>query len=306
MNIFEADLLPMQVWAKRVEKKLDQWASGQPEGMSTGFKKLDPFMRLVDSEYTLIAARPSMGKTALGMQIATQIADKLKENGDRGVVAIFSAEMSGTELTIRMASGMSGVNAHALRNGFGSAAEVARYREALHKMAVSQIWIDDSTGPTTKTMLNRLSELTQTTPVRMMLFDFVELGGDEGRNEENRVSAIHRNLKGIAKTLDIPVIGLSQLNREVESRADKMPYLADLRASGMAEQIADKVVFIMRPEYYVERSMPVNAPEEDKKGVAYVSIAKNRTGPVSMVKMEFLKDKTQFRDADFERVEFNQ
>jgi replicative DNA helicase len=222
------------------------------------------------------------------------------------VVAIFSAEMSGTELTIRMASGMSGVNAHALRNGFGSTAEVARYREALHKIATTCIWMDDSSGPTTRTMLARLSELTQTTPVRMMLFDFVELSGDEGRSEENRVSAIHRSLKGIAKTLDIPVIGLSQLNRDVESRADKMPHLDDLRGSGMAEQIADKVVFIMRPEYYVERMMPIDAPEEDKKGIAYVSVAKNRTGPAGVAKMSFTKETTRFGDLDFERVEFNQ
>jgi replicative DNA helicase len=306
MNIFEADLLPMQVWAKRAEAKLNQWASGQPEGMSTGFKTLDPYMRLVGSEYTLVAARPGVGKTSMGMQLAENVAAHLKKIGDKGVVAVFSAEMSGTELTIRMASGLSGVNAHALRSGYGSSEDVVRFRDALHQLARSGIWIDDSTGPTTQTMLNRLSELAQTTPVRMMLFDFVELGGDEGRTGEERISNIHRHLKGIAKTLDIPVVGLSQLNREVEKRADKMPQLDDLRGSGMGEQIADKVVFIMRPEYYIDQQKTVDVPEEDKKGIAYVSVAKNRTGPTSMVKMAFMKDKTKFGDLKFERVEFNQ
>jgi replicative DNA helicase len=306
MNIFEADLLPMQVWAKRAEAKLNQWASGQPEGMSTGFKTLDPYMRLVNSEYTLVAGRPSMGKTAFGMQIVENVAKDLAKVGDRGVAAVFSAEMSGTELTIRMASGLSGTNAHAMRSGFGSNTEIAKFREALQQLARSGIWIDDSTGPTTKLMLARLAELTQTTPVRLMLFDFVELGGDDGNNEENRVSSIHKHLKGIAKTLDIPVIGLSQLNRDVEKRADKMPQLGDLRGSGMGEQIADKVVFIMRPEYYIERQVPLEVPEVDRKGMAYVHVAKNRTGPTSLVKMSFAKETTQFGDLKFERVEFNQ
>lgn len=303
MNIFEADLLPMQVWAKRAENKLNQWASGKAEGVSTGFASLDPFMRLVNAEYTLIAARPSMGKTSLGMQLAENVAAHLVRTGDRGCVAVFSAEMSGTELAIRMASALSGANAHSLRNGYGRNEDFQKFREALHDLSGLPIWIDDSTGPTTDTMLARLDELTGTTPVRMMLFDFIELGGDKAQNEEQRISSIHRHLKGIAKTLDIPVVGLSQLSREVERRADKMPQLADLRYSGMGEQVADKVVFVMRPEYYIERQIPLEVPEADRRGVAYVQIAKNRTGPVSMVKMAFLKDRTQF--ADLQRVELN-
>lgn len=296
MNIFEADLLPLQVWAKRAENKLNQWASGKPEGMSTGFADLDPYMRLVDSEYTLVAARPSMGKTALGMQLVENVAKHLEATATPGCVAVFSAEMSGTELVIRMASAMSGVNAHELRSGHGTYENVQLFRDALQHLAAAPIWIDDSTGPTTETMLQRIEELNETNPVKMMLFDFVELGGDKGRTEEERVSSIHRHLKGIAKTLNIPVVGLSQLSREVERRADKMPQLADLRYSGMGEQIADKVVFIMRPEYYIERQTQIDVPDEDRKGVAYVQIAKNRTGPVKMVKMAFRKDRTQFAD----------
>lgn len=296
MNIFEGDLLPMQVWAKRVEKRIDLWESGKPEGMSTGFRAIDPYLRLVGSEYLLIAGRPGMGKTSFGMQIAQNVEKDLRKVGDKGVVCVFSAEMSGTELTVRMASAMSGTNAHALRNGYGKPEEFSRFREAVQWLINSSIWIDDSSGPTTKIMLSRLADLNKTMPVRMMLFDFVELGGDEGTTEENRISSIHKHLKGIAKTLDIPVIGLSQLNREVEKRADKMPQLEDLRGSGMAEQIADKVLFIMRPEYYVNAQKPIDVPEEDRKGIAYCIIAKNRTGPTGMEKLAFISEQTKFGD----------
>jgi replicative DNA helicase len=147
-------------------------------------------------------------------------------------------------------------------------------------------------------MLMQLSHLMETIPVRLMVFDFVELGGDLAQKEDIRVSNILRNLKGIAKTLKIPVIGLSQLSREVESRSNKMPVLSDLRYSGMAEQIADKVVFIMRPEYYVARADRIDVPEEDKKGVAYVMVAKTRNGPVGMVKMAFIAERMKFGDLE--------
>lgn len=296
MNIFDGDLLPLQVWATRAEEKMNRWAGGQIEGVSTGFKSLDPFLRLVDSEYTLIAARPSMGKTSMGMQVAENMAKQLQLTGDPGCVCVFSAEMSGTELTIRMASALSGVNAHLLRNGHARQEDFVTFREALQRLKEIPVWIDDSTGPTTQTMLARLEELNKTNPVRMMLFDFVELGGDNAPNEELRISSIHKHLKGIAKTLDIPVVGLSQLRREVENRADKMPQLADLRYSGMGEQIADKIAFIMRPEYYIERQVGLDVPEDDRRGVAYVLVAKNRNGPVGMTKLAFIKERSMFGD----------
>lgn len=308
MNIFEAALLPMQVWARRAEDRLDDWALGKVDGLSSGFKSIDPYMRLINSEYTLIAARPSMGKTSLAMQVAENVAKTLQDGDEPGVVAVFSAEMSGTELLIRMGSAICGVNAHALRNGYGTQADFDAFRDALHHIATLPIWIDDSSGPTTATMLQRLEELNQVTPIRLMIFDFVELGGDPGSNEELRISAIHKHLKGIAKTLNIPVWGISQLSREVEKRGDKMPQLSDLRYSGMAEQIADKVVFIMRPEYYLERQQNLDVPEEDRKGVAYILIAKNRNGPVGLVKMAYIKERSMFGDlapVKTQRVELN-
>lgn len=296
IDLFSSDLRPMEYWTMKAEDKLSQWERGIVEGRSTGFVTLNPFLRLINSELILIAARPSMGKTAMGMQIAEKVAEDMKKTGEGGVVAVFSAEMSGTELVVRMTGAHSGVNTHKLRNAQGSPTEYAKFRESARTLRNLPIWIDDGSAPTTKQMLSQLSKLMESMPIRLMLFDFLELGGDEGGTEELRISGILKNLKAIAKTLDIPVIALNQLNREVEKRASKMPMLSDLRASGMAEQLADKVVFIMRPEYYVERQEHIDVPEEDTKGIAYVLVAKNRNGPVGMVKMGFIKDRVMFTD----------
>ncbi len=306
LDIFASDLRPMEYWDMTVDDKLALWETGIPEGRSTGFKDLDDYMRLVNSELTLIAARPSMGKTALAMQIAQNVAQNMKRDGEEGTVAVFSAEMSGTELYIRMASAMANVNAHKLRSGNGTPDEFDKFKEAKRQLRNLPIWIDDGSRPSTKIMLKAIEELSATNPVRMMVFDFIELGGDEGSNEEARISNIAKSLKAIAKTLDIPVIALNQLSREVENRANKMPQLSDLRYSGMLEQIADKVLFLMRPEYYLERQMQVaNIPVDDEKGVAYALLAKNRNGPVGLVKMAFDKNRAMFGDLVRKRIDLN-
>lgn len=296
LDIFQSDLRPMQYWHIRAQEKADLWKQGIPEGHSTGFKTLDSLARLVATELTLIAARPSQGKTALAMQIAENMARQLQQEDDPGCVAVFSAEMSGWSLYHRMAGALAGVNTHKLRGGRGTPAEFQRLDEAMARLRTLPIWIDDNTGPTTAQMLDQLSRLNEDYPVRMMLFDFVELGGERAQKEDLRISTIAHNLKGIAKTLQIPVVALSQLNREVEGRANKMPTLADLRYSGMLEQLADVVMFIMRPEYYVERAQHVDVPSEDKQGIAYIQYAKNRQGPVGLAKLAFVKDRVMFAE----------
>lgn len=296
LDIFQSDLRPMQYWHVRAQEKVDLWKQGIAEGYSTGFKTLDSWARLVAGELTLIAARPSQGKTALAMQFAENLARQLQADGDPGCVAVFSAEMSGWSLYQRMAGALAGVNTHKLRSGKGTPLEFAGLEDAMERLRNLPIWIDDNTGPTTAQMLEQLSRLTEDIPVRMMVFDFVELGGDRAQKEDLRISAITHNLKGIAKSLQIPVVALSQLNRDVESRANKMPALSDLRYSGMLEQLADNVLFIMRPEYYVERAQHVDVPQEDKQGIAYVQYAKNRHGPVGLAKLGFIKDRVMFGD----------
>jgi len=298
IDIFAGDLRPMEYWSLKAGDKVAEWEAGKVDGRSTGFKTLDPYMRLINSELTLIAARPSMGKTALAMQVAENVARQLQKEQDEGSVAVFSAEMSGSELVIRMASAWAGVNSHKLRNSKGTPDEYRKLKDAVTTLAHLPIWMDDSSAPSTAKMLEQLDRLNQTIPVRAMLFDFVELGGDKAPNEELRISTILQHLKGISKTLDIPVLALNQLSREVEKRANKLPQLSDLRYSGMAEQIADKVVFIMRPEYYIERKDEIDVPNEDRTGIAYILVAKNRNGPVGMIKMAFRKDQSAFGDLE--------
>lgn len=296
LKIFESDLRPMEYWHVRAKEKIEQWKTGVPEGHSTGFKAIDKFRRLVSGELTLIAARPSMGKTALGMQMVESVARRLRADGDPGCVAVFSAEMGGWPLFVRMASASCGVSSHKLQSGKGTPDEIRRMEEAMENIRTLPIWVDDNTGPTTDQMLAQLSFLNQDLPVRAMMFDYAELGGDRAHSEEKRISAIAQNLKGIAKTLQIPVIALSQLNRDVEDRKNKMPTLSDLRYSGALEQTADVTIFIMRPEYYIERGESIKVPDEDREGVAYVQIAKNRNGPVGLAKLAFKKDRVQFAD----------
>lgn len=296
LDIFQSDLRPMQYWHVRAQEKVDLWRQGIAEGHSTGFKTLDTWARLVAGELTLIAARPSQGKTALAMQIVENLARQLQAADDPGVVAVFSAEMSGWSLYHRMAGALAGVNIHKLRSGKGTTQEFAQFDDAMERLRALPIWIDDNTGPTTAQMLDQLSRLNEDFPVRMMMFDFVELGGDRAQKEDLRISTIAHNLKGIAKTMQIPIVALSQLNRDVETRANKMPALSDLRYSGMLEQLADNVLFIMRPEYYVERAQHVDVPQEDKQGIAYVQYAKNRNGPVGLAKLGFIKERVMFGD----------
>src|SRR3990167_3626460 len=229
LDVFEKNLRPMQYWHVRAEDRLTQWASGKPEGYSTGFRAINDLSRLIPTELMIIAARPSQGKTAIAMQMCQSVANQIQAVGDNGCVAIFSAEMAGWSLYLRMASAVCGVNVHDVRNGKGTSDGIRRLKDAMQTIRELPIWMDDNTGPTTKQMLEQLSELNETMPVRLMMFDFMELGGDRNEHEEQRISQIAHNLKGIAKTLEIPVVALSQLNRRVEDRGNKMPVLSDLR-----------------------------------------------------------------------------
>lgn len=307
LDIFKSDLRPMQYWHTKAEAKVVTWESGIEEGYSTGFSGIDKLCRLVDSDLLVIAARPSQGKTALGMQMVQHMAQDMQRNNENGCVAVFSAEMSGWSLYLRMAAALCGVNTYNLSIGKGNKGDSNKLREAMRQLRELPIWIDDNTSPSTAQMLGQLSRLNETIPVRSMMFDFMELGAREGRDssEEQRISTIVKNLKGIAKTLDIPVIALSQLNRDVENRANKMPMLSDLRYSGMIEQLADKVLFLMRPEYYHERGMSVECPAEDLQGVAYVQVAKHRNGPVGLAKLAFVKEAAKFGNLERQRIDLN-
>lgn len=284
---------------------LELWASGYGvDGMSTGFTDLDRIYRMKPGELTLIAARPSMGKSALAMSIAESAA----RNYGEGCVLIFSAEMTDKSLGHRMAAGRANVNGQRLSMGRGDAEE---YQLTIHEARALRglpIYIDESSQISTEQMYYRTAMLNAKHKVNLVIFDFVELGSDEvkrGEGEEQRISHIARGLKAIAKNLDVPVVALSQLNRDVEKREDKLPSLADLRYSGMLEQVADVVMFIMRPEYYVSKKQSCFLDEEvgtpkpaelhpHARGVAYVIVAKQRNGATGRVNLQFTAKYTKF------------
>lgn len=289
-----------------LRQDIEKWQRGEGEaGLSTGFVDLDRIVRLMPAELFLLAARPSMGKTALAMQIAENVA---RAHLDKTVV-IFSAEMTDKSLSLRMAASTASVNAHRISSQVADPDEYKRILGATERFAGVPIWIDDSSSISTEQMYYRAAMMNAQNPVSAVIFDFVELGSDStqkrGDGEEQRISGIARGLKAIAKNLNVPVLALSQLSRQVESRGDKMPILSDLRYSGMLEQIADVVGFMMRPEYYKKRNQDCFMEhEEHAEGVCYVTIAKHRNGPVGRVNLSFTERYTRF--SNLERVNLNE
>lgn len=310
-------------YGSEVMQDIDDWENGvRNDGLSTGFTALDRFFMLEKSKLYLLAARPSMGKTSLAMDIGRNVANDIKASGQPGCVAVFSAEMSGKQLTIRMGAAVAGVNTQRLKSRQAEAQEYQALRDAVRSNNELGIKIDESSSPSPESMYYRLAMLNAVSTVKLMIFDFIELGNPDEKSkrqvqgEEQRVSAIAVGLKNIAKQIKIPVIGLSQLSREVEKRQDKLPVLADLRYSGMLEQIADVVTFILRPEYYLKRNMTcylderhgspldgINHPHG--QNVAYISVAKQRDGAVGMDAMHFTERYTRFANLEHHKTELN-
>lgn len=300
---------------------IDAWERGEAvEGLSTGFEALERFFRLEKQKLYLIAARPSAGKTSLAMEIGRNVAKELQRSNERGCVAVFSAEMSGKSLVLRMAAATAGVNSQRVKTKQADKEEYAAIRKAVVENNDLGIKIDESASPSPESMYYKLAMMNAVCPVKLVIFDFMELGNpdEKGRkridSEEQRVSAIAVGLKNVAKQLDVPVIALNQLSRAVEQRADKLPILADLRYSGMLEQIADVVLFIMRPEYYLKRNMTCYLDESlgpaaeglqhpHGQNVAYISVAKQRDGSVGMAPMHFTERYTKFANLEIHRTE---
>ena len=257
-------------------------------GLPTGFEDLD---RLTGgfraSNLIVIAARPSMGKTALALCMAEHVA--LTEDK---TVAIFSLEMSGEELTQRMLCSVAMVDASRMRSGRLSADDWPRVSQAADRLSKAPIFIDDSEGMTVTEMRTKARRLKAREGLGLVVVDYIQLM--EGspllrRRDENRVqeiSAISRGLKMMARDLDVPIVVVSQLNRSPDSRNDKRPMLSDLRESGAIEQDADMVLLIYRDDYY--------EPDSESKGIAEVNVAKHRNGPTDRVKLAFMGTYAKF------------
>ncbi|MEI6249060.1 MAG: replicative DNA helicase [bacterium] len=260
-------------------------------GVPTGFKDLDDILAgFQKSDLVILAARPSMGKTALALNFAHNIATKSNQP-----VIYFSLEMSKEQLVDRLLSMESGVDAWALRTGNLNDTDFEKIGNAMGSLSEAPIYIDDTPGITVSELRTKARREAHKHPLGIIIVDYLQLmsggskfGGDSNRVQE--VSEISRGLKGIARELNVPVIALSQLSRSVENRSPQIPQLADLRESGSIEQDADVVAFIYREEFY--------KPDTDRKKITDIFIKKHRNGPTGGAELYFDNEKQRFRSID--------
>ena len=257
-------------------------------GLSTGFTKLDEMTTgLQPSELCVIAARPSMGKTALALNVAQHVAVKLAKP-----VAVFSLEMSAESLLSRMLCALARVDSHRFRGGFLNMEERRRLSGSLNRLVRSPIFIDDSASINLMEMHAKCRRLRSEHGLALVILDYMQLMTAKGKydNRNQEISAISRGLKQLAKELEVPVMALSQLSRAPEVRTgDHRPQLSDLRESGSIEQDADLVAFIFREEVY-------KPDREDLHGLAELLISKQRNGPTGKIDLAFLHKYTKFEN----------
>jgi len=259
-------------------------------GVPTGFTDLDEITSgLQPSDLIIVAARPSMGKTSLALNMAQHVGTKTDMT-----VGVFSLEMSKEQLFIRMLTGEARIDAHRLRGGFLGERDWGRLSQAIGTLSESKIFIDDTPSIGVLEMRAKCRRLAAEHGLHMVLVDYVQLMQGRGRFENRtlELGSISRSLKGLAKELNVPIVLLSQLSRAPESRSDHRPQLSDLRESGALEQDADVVMFIYREDMYIDKSQPPT----DSQGIAEIIVAKQRNGPTGIVKLAFIREYTRFEN----------
>jgi len=291
--------------------ELDAIASrgGVSRGVPTGIRDLDELTNgLQAGQMIVIAARPGVGKSTLGLDIARSAAIKNQQ-----ATCIFSLEMSKHEITMRLLSAEAKVPLHHMRSGSLSDEDWSKLARRMGEVADAPLYIDDSPNMTMMEIRAKARRLKQRNDLKLVVIDYLQLmtSGKRVESRQQEVSEFSRALKLLAKELEVPVIAMSQLNRGSEQRQDKKPMLSDLRESGSIEQDADVVMFIFREEYYVGRAEPMRRPDEpDDKfndrcdrwandvervaGLAEIIIAKQRHGPIGTIKLRFEGKITKF------------
>jgi replicative DNA helicase len=254
-------------------------------GVPSGFVDLDAMTSgFQPAELVVVAARPSMGKTAFCLNIAANAA------AEGQGIAIFSLEMSKEALVQRMLTATARVDSHRVRQGTLRDSDFTQLARAAGILQTYQLWIDDTPSITLLEMRSKARRLKIDSDVRLVVVDYLQLmrSPEYSENRVQEISDISRSLKALARELEIPVIALSQLSRASEQRGgERKPILSDLRDSGAIEQDADLVIFIHRPEYY-------DREDESKRGLAEVMLAKNRNGPTGDVQLKFTREYTRF------------
>ncbi|HIO12309.1 MAG TPA: replicative DNA helicase, partial [Methylococcales bacterium] len=274
--------------AKAVDKIESLYEQDNPmTGVSTGFTDFDEMTSgLQASDLIIVAGRPSMGKTTFAMNLAENVAIKAKKP-----VAVFSMEMPGDQLAMRMMSSLGRIDQHKVRTGKLDDDEWPRMTSAINLLAETQLFIDDTPALTPTEVRSRSRRLMREHgQLGLIVLDYLQLmqSPSSGENRVQQISDISRNLKALAKELNVPVVALSQLNRNLEQRPNKRPVMSDLRESGSIEQDADVIVFIYRDEVYNEDS-----PD---KGMAEIIIGKQRNGPIGTSRLTFLGQYTRFEN----------
>src|SRR6202790_3835695 len=259
-------------------------------GVPTGFTDLDEITSgLQPSDLVIVAARPSMGKTSLVLNIAQHVGTKTDMT-----VGLFSLEMSKEQLFLRLLTAEARIDAHRLRGGFLGERDWGRLSQAIGTLSEASIYIDDSPSIGVLEMRAKCRRLSAEHGLHMVIIDYIQLMQGRGRFENRtlELASISRSMKGLAKELNVPVVVLSQLSRAPESRSDHRPQLSDLRESGALEQDADVVMFIYREDLYGDKSQ---APA-DTQGIAEIIIGKQRNGPTGIVKLAFIREFTRFEN----------
>ncbi len=256
-----------------------------------GFYELDEMLGgFQKSDLIIIAARPSMGKTAFALSLARNAAIDHKIP-----VGIFSLEMSTMQLIIRLLCAEGRLNAHLVRTGKLPHEEGVKLSKNAHKLIEAPIYVDDAPAQTILEIRAKARRLKVEKNIGMIIIDYLQLmqGPSKSESREREISYISRSLKSLAKELNIPVIALAQMNRAVEARTDKRPMLSDLRESGSIEQDADVVTFLYRPEYY---GIKTDHEGNSLEGVTEIIIGKQRNGPTGEVKLAFIKEYARFEN----------
>ncbi|OAT80863.1 replicative DNA helicase [Desulfotomaculum copahuensis] len=257
---------------------------GKISGITSGFIDLDRLLcGFQPGDLVIVAGRPAMGKTSLGLSIAHQVALQYNQP-----VAVFSLEMSRSQLVQRVLCAEAMVDQQKVRSGHLSESDWARLAEAAGRLAPAPLYIDDAAMLSPRQLRAKARRLQAEKGLGLIVVDYLQLmqGARRVENRQQEIAEISRSLKGIAKDLHVPVLALAQLSRSVESRQDKRPIMSDLRESGSIEQDADVVMFIYRDEYY--------RPDTEKRGIAEIIVAKQRNGPTGLVELAFLKEYTRF------------
>ncbi|MBL8377089.1 MAG: replicative DNA helicase [Burkholderiales bacterium] len=278
---------PLLVQVRDRVQELHDANSPDVTGLATGFVDLDrKTSGLQPGDLVIVAGRPSMGKTAFSLNIAENVATA------GGIVGVFSMEMGGAQLAMRMLGSIGRIDLHRLRTGRLDDSEFSRFATAFERLQAANLHIDETPALTALELRARARRLHRTYgKLDLIVIDYLQLmsANGQGENRATEISEISRSLKALAKELTVPVIALSQLNRSLEQRQDKRPMMSDLRESGAIEQDADVILFIYRDEVY-------NPDNQNAKGVAEVIIGKQRNGPIGKVELAFLGEFTKFEN----------